>query len=146
MDLDLKVLLIEDDEDTAMAITEALEGSRHKVTAVRSVAAVKDGLLDAVDWSNKPVEIGLNAFQLALVDGHLPGRHQGWDVVPTLVKVGIVCVGISSSRDKHGQLIAAGAENLPYAGAMLDWGTISRWIEHQLLPQGKLYRQSSPAA
>ncbi len=141
MDLDLKILLVEDDAECSLAISEALDQSGHTVTAVRSVVAIKDGILDAVDLSHKPVAVALNDFHLALVDGQLPGAYQGWEVVPMLVAAGVICVGISSSRSSHFKIIDAGAVDLPYGGAMLDWGTVSHWIEQQLLPTGTLYRK-----
>ena len=133
--MSLKILVVDDNRNCAVAVSRALADKNFDVTAVKSVSAINAGTFDAYDWRDQKVQVSLADFHVALVDGELPGRFRGWDLVPALVAAGVVCVPFSSSSDYNDRMIEAGA-----VGCSCSKGAVIQWLQAQLLPGGKLHR------
>jgi hypothetical protein len=125
----MHILLIEDMSGFALPIKACLEAMGHSVTWVIGVAKLRknqvvgilasanaEPLMDSWDGeTSRLLTVKLRGVDLALVDGGLAGPiKNGWDIVPTLVANGIVCVGISGAGGGNPSLKKSGAKlNVP---------------------------------
>jgi len=69
--------------------------SKLRISGVRSKEPI-DGILKAFAANKSPVNIKLNEYVVALIDGTLYGEIRGWELVPSLQAAGIECLAISS--------------------------------------------------
>jgi len=120
----MNILLIEDMAGFALPIKACLEAMGHSVIWIIGAAGLRKnqvvGILASANakplddsWDGEPsrlLTVELKRIDLALVDGGLIGPFKnGWDIVPTLVANGIICVGISGGGGGNPSLTKSGA-------------------------------------
>lgn len=120
----MNILLIEDMAGFAQPIKACLEAMGHGVTWIIGAKELKANQVVGIlasrraqpmddSWdgdASRLVTVELGDIDLALVDGGLIGPiKNGWDIVPTLVANGIVCVAISGGGGGNPELEKAGA-------------------------------------
>ena len=133
----MKVLLFEDREDAAATIKTALQERGFEVAIYVGVNQIHDEHLLALrsDLTNYPLYPA--QYDYAFVDGALLGRfHDGFAIVPELVKHGVVCCGISNGKMSNEDMVAVGAVAACFKGdviAKLD-ELLAQMSTH--LPQG----------
>ena len=105
----LKVLFINDSKDFNAVATYMIERRGHEVLVILGVKSISDeslvGLTDGPD-----VTVSLRDYDIAFVDGQLPGSFCGWDIVPHLLHAGLVCIASSSSNESNQRMAALGAQ------------------------------------
>lgn len=106
----MRILLIEDSLEKAALINKALSDAGHDVTHIVGVYKRRADRFTGLDKDKEPVEIRLDEFAVAIVDGMLEGRWHGWDIIPHLtLTTDIVCIAISSEDSFNRRMMDAGA-------------------------------------
>jgi hypothetical protein len=120
----MNILLIEDMAGFAQPVKACLEAMGHGVTWIIGAKELKKNQVVGIlasrraqpmddSWdgdASRLVTVELDDIEIALVDGGLIGPiKNGWDIVPTLVADGIVCVAISGGGCGNPQLEKSGA-------------------------------------
>lgn len=104
----MNVLLIEDNCAKATEIVNAVQAAGHTCNWVTGMLQVGEEAT-AILPSGNTGTIRLREYEVALVDGCLVGELYGWDIVPSLVRCGVICIGISGGGDFNPKLRQAGA-------------------------------------
>lgn len=110
----MRVLLIEDLAEPAQDIIAALNDLGCDVSWITGVVDISthkffdefDGIAGS---ANGAEQLDLRDFHIALLDFEIEGSYNGSELVHSLRKSGVVCVGISAKADLNGEIMAAGA-------------------------------------
>lgn len=105
----MNILLIEDNCDKAAEIVNAVQAAGHACTWITGMAQVAEEATAFLPGGGTGV-VRLRGYEVALVDGCLVGNLYGWNIVPSLVRCGVVCIGISGGGDFNPDLRRAGAQ------------------------------------
>ncbi len=107
----MRILVIEDDKERALALSQLLADAGHQTSILLNVRGMGrrgvagDGI-DGVDVVLEP-----DNFDFAFIDGVLgeKSRWHGWDVIPSLVRSDIVCIAMSREDTFNDRMKAGGA-------------------------------------
>ena len=103
-------LLIEDEATLIVCLTDMLEARGYEVTTLTSVRGFRRGKIVGVGIDDSVVEFALSDQVFAVVDGMLPGKFQGWEIVPYLVDSDVVCIAHSSEDGLNRHMKEKGAQ------------------------------------
>lgn len=105
----MRILLFEDEPGLIDCLTDMLEASGHVVTTFTGAQRFRSGKVIGTASDGRTVEVAVDDFDLAVVDGKLAGRYQGWDIVPYLTAQELTCIAHSSEDAINRRMVEKGA-------------------------------------
>ncbi len=108
----MRILVIEDDIERALALSQLLTDAGHQTSNLFTVRGMGRGSVAGNDINEVDAILDLANFDCAFVDGVLgdKSRKHGWDVIPYIAHRGVVCIAMSRESAFNDRMTEAGAQ------------------------------------